>query len=115
MMPSFRKTKGARSIWETSTEDMLEALAFYKEVLKVQPEPCMVLPYSNGKTKYIPSGKGFQIRDSETIYKGYNEDMRSPLLCFMNIPTISCIACMAVNSPRRLPAQRPKKKIMAGT
>ena len=62
--------------------DMLEALAFYKEVLKVQPEPCMVLPFSNGKTKYIPSGKGFQLRDVETIYKGYNEDMRSPLIVF---------------------------------
>ncbi len=63
--------------------DMLEALAFYQEVLKVQPEPCVVLPYSNGKTKYVPSGKGFQLRDSETIYKGYNDAyLRSPLPVF---------------------------------
>ncbi len=51
--------QGARSYLGDVYRDMLEALAFYKEVLKVQPEPCVVLPYSNGKTKYVPSGKGF--------------------------------------------------------
>ncbi len=54
---------------------MVAAVAIYTEILKVKPEPCLILPYADGKTLYNPQKKGIQIRGADTVYKGYNDIM----------------------------------------
>jgi hypothetical protein len=61
---------------------MVEAIAIYTEVLKVQPEPCIIMPYSSRKTSYLPLDKGIQIRDSHTVYKEYSGPWRSGYIEF---------------------------------
>lgn len=93
--------------------DMVMATAFYVEELKVQPEPCLIRPYSSGKTLYAPQELGIQISDADTGYKEYSA-WRSPYIEYHEYAHHIMYCMYGKKFPAPPPGATPEERNHAG-